>query len=203
MPLAPIVQDDLFNIDRFQVPRSEGFAHLCKATLIISSRSFFCSSACLRYFSGLEYILPLVDKNDKEIAIRASDEDARDSQKWCVTKDGKRYPRNITAPGFIAKILRMMNWNPEYRYKIVGQCIRDKGNVLQLVFDLMSALPYKRVLPDGKNPHIKRPMWVPVETDNGFGLPFAEHRKRYQAKRFDKFARARTEDASDLELPLS
>ena len=198
MDLAPVAQDDLFVIERFQVSKNEDYAHSRKPSLTVGNRRIFFNSACLEYFPEVEYFLPLVDPGEKEFAARASTEEERDSQKWSVAKDGKRSPRNITCPPLIGKILRMMKWKPDQLYKTVGQCILCRG-MRVLVFDLAASLAYKRELCEGKDPQSPRWKWVPVESDKEFGLPYAEHRKRYQPKRFEKFTAVEPEP----ELPLS
>ena len=55
--------------------------------------------------------------------------------------------------------MNLMNWNPDYRYKILGKLIRTQSDIL-FIFDLSSAETY--VKKDKDSPDNKRKAYYPV-----------------------------------------
>lgn len=47
-----------------------------------------------------------------------------------IKKDGKRKPRKILCRMLGVKVFDLMKWNPEYKYKLQGNLIRSKGELL-------------------------------------------------------------------------
>ena len=78
-----------------------------------------------------------------------------------------------------------MNWNPEYRYKILGKLIRTKTDML-FVFDLNCAETY-RCREGGKENHSRSPIY-PDSWKNQFGVPVNEHQDMLQVSIFDDHA---------------
>ena len=201
LPLSPVVQNDLFEYEHFEVVKSESFPNTRKPVMTISNRQIYFNPVCMGYFPGVDYILPLVGRNEKFLVIRASNENERNSLKWYSAKEEKCIPRHITGLPFANKIFRMMDWGSEHRFKIVGVCVLCRG-VQLLVFDLTASLPHEQISYKGKNPEKTLKKWIPVDSGDEFGLTFAEHCKRYQAELFEKFVIPKQENESEPELPL-
>ena len=85
------------------------------------------------------------------------------------------------------KLFDMMDWNPNYRYKILGKLIRANGEYL-FVFDLMSTEVYQRITKEGAKPKMSRTPVFPAEWQDQFGIPYEEHRKSLQINIFDNYA---------------
>ncbi len=93
----------------------------------------------------------------------------------------------ITCRLFFAKVVELMGWNPDYRYKLLGKLIRANGEYL-FVFDMNNTEIYQRILQEGKKPRNSRTPVFPAEWQNQFGLPVEEHRKSLQVNIVDGFA---------------
>ena len=80
-----------------------------------------------------------------------------------------------------------MNWDTNYRYKLLGKLIRSNGELLY-VFDLNSAETFKRsVTEDGKVKTQKTPT-IPMTWKISLVSPVMEHKKSMQVNTFDNYA---------------
>lgn len=80
-----------------------------------------------------------------------------------------------------------MNWNPDYRYKLLGKVIHANDEYL-IVFDLSATEVYQRVFREGEKPKTSRTPVFPDHWKDQFGLPFKEHRQSMQVNIFDGYA---------------
>ncbi|MBR0390702.1 MAG: hypothetical protein IJK38_00055 [Oscillospiraceae bacterium] len=178
---------DGFDFDGFQVVRREFFAHTYEPSVSFNNCKFYVNSACLQKFPEADTVQVLVNKDTKILAIMPCPENARDSFAWCTTSKGKRKPKQITCKLFFAKVVSMMDWNPDYRYKILGKQIHANGEYL-IAFDLTATEIYKRTTAEGSKPKTARIPVFPAEWQNQFGLPYSEHRQSMQVNILDGYA---------------
>ena len=116
----------------------------------------------------------------------ASTEDAKDAFLWARESKGKRVPKSISCRVFFAKLVSLMDWNPDYRYKLLGKILRSGEDIL-VVFDLNSVETYiRKPATNGKTRTSRKPVF-PEEWKNQFGLPVEEHRKLLQVNIFDGY----------------
>jgi len=187
-PPAPkkTIQDDVFSYDGYQVVRREFFAHVYEPSITFSNCKVWLNTACLTQMPNVDYVQILVNPQDKKLAVRPSSEDEKDSFLWCTTKGTKRKPKQITCRLFFAKVIQLMDWNPDYRYKLLGKPIRNSSEHL-LIFDLAATEIYQRFLTDGEKPKTSRTPVFPAEWKNQFGLPVEKHRRLLQVNIFDGY----------------
>ena len=176
-----------FNYDGFQVVRREFFAHLREPSVTFNNCKLQVNSACLQRFPDTDYVQALVNKETKILALLPCSEGARDSFPWCKVSKGKRIPKQITCKLFFAKIVDMMGWNPDYRYKLLGRLIHANGEYL-IAFDLTATEVYQRTYKEGKKPVTSRIPVFPSGWQNQFGLPYNEHKQSMQVDIFDGYA---------------
>lgn len=176
-----------FDFDGFQVVRREFFAHLGEPSVTFNSCKFYVNAACLTKFPTSDYAQVLINRQKKILALRPRPEGARDSFQWCSTSKGKRKPKPITCKLFFAKVITMMDWNPDYRYKLLGKLIHANEEYL-LAFDLTATEVYQRTFPDGQKPKTSRTPVFPAEWQDQFGLSYSEHRQSMQINIFDGYA---------------
>ncbi|MGB8453175.1 MAG: integrase [Anaerocolumna sp.] len=181
-----VIQDDDFSYDGYQVVRREFFAHVYEPSITFNNCKVSLNTACLTQMPEVNYVQILVNPEDKKLAVRPSDEDEKDSFLWCTTRGTKRKPKQITCRMFFAKVIQLMNWNPDYRYKLLGKLIRS-GSEHLFIFDLTATETYQRFLSDNEKPKTSRTPVFPVEWQNQFGLPVEEHRKLLQVNIFDGY----------------
>lgn len=179
--------DTALDLEQFQVVRREFFAHLQEPSVTFNNCKFYVNTACLRKFPTADYVQVLVNQEAKIMAIRPCHEGERDSFMWCGRSKGKRVPRQITGKLFSAKMFALMDWIPEFRYKMLGKVVFAKGEYL-IVFDLTATEVYQKVTKEGEKPKASRTPVFPAEWQNQFGLPLKEHQQSLQINIFDGYA---------------
>lgn len=80
-----------------------------------------------------------------------------------------------------------MDWNPNYRYKLLGKMIHANGEYL-LAFDLTATEVYQKTVTEGAKPKTSRTPVFPSSWQNQFGLPYSEHKQSLQINIFDGYA---------------
>lgn len=178
---------DNFDFDGFQVVRREFFAHLHEPSAVFNDCKFSVNSACLKRFPETTSVQVLINKETKIMALMPCPDGAKDSFVWCKIAKGKRAPKPITCKLFFAKIVELMDWNPNYKYKLLGKLIQANGEML-LAFDLRATEVYQKTPREGSKPKTSRIPVFPAEWQNQFGLPYNEHRQSLQVNIFDGYA---------------
>ena len=176
-----------FDFEGYQVVRREFFAHLSEPAVTFNNCKFYVNSACLNKFPDANYVQVLVNRTTKIMALRPCRESARDSFAWCNTGKGKRKPRQTTCKLFFAKIVSLMDWNPDYRYKLLGKLVHANGQYM-IAFDLNATEVYQRTFPEGGKPKTSRTPVFPAGWQDQFGLPYNEHQQSMQINIFDGYA---------------
>lgn len=178
---------DCFNLDDYQVVKREFFAHLKEPSISFSECKVFVNAACLAKFPEANYAQLLINRKDKILALRPCEEYTKDSFPWCNTTGGKRKTRFTTCKLLFAKLVALMNWDPEFRYKMLGRIVHANGEYL-IAFDLTATEVYKRTIDANNKPKKSRTPVYPADWQNQFGVPFYEHKKSMQINVFDGYA---------------
>ncbi len=178
--------EEPFSYDGYEVVRGEFFSHLHEPSVTFSDCRFYVNTACLTKMPEVSYVQILVNQETQKLALRPSSEDEKDSFLWCSHRKGRRMPKQITCRIFFAKVMELMGWNPQYRYKLLGKLIHCGEEDLYL-FDLTATEVYLRdVKADGKIKTSRTPTF-PAEWQNQFGLPVEEHKKQLQINIFNGY----------------
>lgn len=191
-----IEKDDSFSYNGYQVVRREFFAHIKEPSITFNNSKISLNSACLNRLPNVDYVQILVNPDDKKLAVRPSAENEKDSFLWCSSSNNKRKPKQITCHIFFAKIVQLMGWNPDYRYKLLGKMIQSSEEFL-FIFDLTATEIYPRTIQEDDKPKKSRVPVFPAEWQNQFGIPIAEHRKLLQINIFDDYTVFGIKDKSD------
>lgn len=178
---------DDFDFDGYQVVRREFFAHIREPSVTFNDCKFNVNSACLSKFPNSNYAQVLINRQKKILALIPCEEGAPDSFMWCTVKKGKRMPKPITCKLFFAKVVSLMDWNPDFKYKLLGKLIHANGEYL-LAFDLTATEVYQKTFLEGGRSKTSRKPVFPAEWQDQFGLPFNEHRQSMQVNIFDNYA---------------
>ena len=195
MPVSymEVIEVEDYDYTGYQVVRAEYFAHLHEPSFTFNKNKVYLNMACLRKLPDIEYVQILVDPDQKKLVVKPCDETVKDSIRWC-SNSSKRSPKQITCPLFVAKVLDLMGWSPDYRIKLVGKLIHSNNEHLFL-FDLNSPELYKQtVSEDGKTTTSRRPSY-PEEWKTQFGIPVKEHQTNLQMNIFDGDSIIRVERA--------
>lgn len=196
-----IIYDDNFSYDGFQVVRGEYFYHRNEPCITISDFKLTFNASCLRKVPNVDFVMVLINPNTKMMVIRPATDDVKDSFIW---KTASNKPKSITCRIFYAKILELMEWDSECRYKLIGKLVKRQNEYL-FVFDLKAYEAYQRsitVTPEGKEKRTtsRRPLY-PEEWKNQFGLPVDEHRKRLHLNIYDGYAVFGLKEAAQQPIP--
>ena len=181
-------QKETFSYDGYQVVRGEFFAHTFEPSITFNDNKVYVNMACLNQMPMVEYIQILINQQTKKLVIRPCREDEKDSFRWC-SSTGRRRPKQITCRIFYAKLAEMLQWNPAYRYKILGKMVTANSEQLY-IFDLTATEMYQRIRQEsgrsGRSGNRRTPIF-PAEWQDQFGLPGEEHRKQLKINIFDGY----------------
>lgn len=186
MNISDVEEDTSFTFDGYQVVRGEFFSHIYEPSFTFSNYKCYVNATCVKKLPAFEYVQILVNPEDKKLAVRPCKEEEKDSFRWC-SNTTKRTPKQITCRIFYSKVISLMNWSPNFRYKLLGKLIRS-GNELLFVFDLTSPEIFTRNIKDGEKEQISTTPSFPEDWKNQFGLPVEEHRKNVQVNIFNGYA---------------
>lgn len=184
VPAAENTLEESFSYDGYQVVRGEFFAHLFEPSVTLNNEKVSVNSACIRKLPKTDYVQFLVNPTEKKLAVKPCSEDTKDSFCWAsIGQDGKKHPKTITCKIFFAKVMKLMGWDANYRYKILGKLVRGNDESI-FVFDLTSAETFRKRNKDGT---VSRAALYPEEWNNQFGLPVSEHQDHTLINIFDDY----------------
>jgi hypothetical protein len=128
-------------LDGYEVPPRTQFSMLKKAAVSFKYKEMTFNTACVRLFEGIKYILPIVNRNKKRLAVIMCKEEESASVEWARLKKDVWVNKKITSLEFVENIFSMMDWDRNCRYKVLGRIVMsDRG--LIVVFDLVEAIMY-------------------------------------------------------------
>lgn len=194
-PETEVTEDENFSYQGYQVVRSEFFSHIFEPSVSFNNCKVQFNTACLRKLPGVDYVQFLVNPSTHSLVVRPCGEDEKDSFCWCTAK---RKPRQITGRLFFAKIVSLMGWNPNHRYKLLGKIIRT-GNEYLILFDMTATEIYQRTSREGEKPKTARTPVFPADWKDQFGLPVEEHQRQLQVNIFDGYTLFRVQDQAKAE----
>lgn len=179
--------EEPFSYDGYQVVRGEFFAHIREPSIVFNNSKVAVNSACINKLTEVDYVQILINPDSKKLAVRPCTEDEKDSFLWYSLQKGKRKPKQITCNVFFAKLMQLMDWNPNYRYKLLGKLVRSEGEML-FSFDLTAPEIFQRITVDGEKQRVSRKPVYPAKWQNQFGVDMEEHQKSLQINIFNGYA---------------
>ena len=186
LPEIEITETESFNYDGFQVVRGEFFSHVFEPSFTLNKSKVSVNKACIRKLPEIAYVQILVNSTEKKLAVRPCLEEEKDSVRWCSSGE-KKNPKQITCRIFYAKVIELMGWNPDNRYKLLGKLMKSNDEYL-FIFDLNNPEIYQpKVRSDGKYVISRTPSY-PSSWQNQFGVTVEEHKKNLQVNIFDGVA---------------
>lgn len=139
--------------DGYELPPSTQFSMIKKPTVTIKYGKIRFNMAAIKLFSGVKYILPMIHKDKKRLAVVPCKEEENSSVEWARRrkKDDAWVNKEISTVDFVNKIFERMGWRRDCRYKIIGRIANsDKG--LILLFDLEEAICFEPTKKEVVNP---------------------------------------------------
>lgn len=154
--------------------------------LVIAGGSSDTDTACVRLMPDVEYVQILINRKEKKLLLKPCDEIEITGYRWGRTKDGKRYPSQRTGELFVLTLCEIMDWNPDYRYKVLGKMVQANGKAL-IAFDLTSSECFPKVVNrDGKKVSSRQSVFA-EQWSGKFGPTYSESRRSLAVKTFDNY----------------
>ena len=125
----------------YELPPRTQFSMLNKPAVSIKYGVMKFNMACIRLFEGIKYVLPILHPNKKRLALIMCPEEDSASVEWARQKDENWVNKDITSLEFVENIFRLMNWNRECRYKVLGR-VANSDQGLCMLFDLEEAIMF-------------------------------------------------------------
>lgn len=178
-PLEDLGEEEVIDLAGYQVTKAELFAHSREPAITFWSNRVKFNMACLRRFPGVKHIQVMVNPEEKRMIIRPCDPDTPDCLRWATGGgDAETKTRDMTCKVFAAKIFDLMQWDTQYRYKILGKPATCDGEFLFLFklndFELFLG---------GK----QKSSYLPSEWRDYFGVPANKHDEEYKINLADGY----------------
>ena len=166
-----------FDLDGYQVVRSQFLQLRYEGPVInISNERISFNKFCVQKFDNIAYIQLLLHPAERRIAIRPCKKADAHSIRWRPDPEKPVYSKTLNCQHFGNALYSIMNWNPDYVYKIRGTWA-SRGSEQIIVFNLPNAVP-STFLPsdDSEASKAKRRIeFCPEEWTGEFGDGFYEH----------------------------
>ena len=172
-------------LDDYEIVSAEFFAQVREPAFTINVNKITVNAACVRTLPDVDYVKILVNQQEKKLVLKPCDELDISGYKWARTKNGKRYATQRTGEPFVLIICKLMGWNPDYRYKIMGKKNKANGEDV-LVFDLTVAQAFKKATSGEKGGKTSRAI-MPAGWNGSFGPKFGENHRTLQVDTFSGY----------------
>lgn len=165
-----------FKLDGYQVVRNQ-FTQIRYEgpSITIARERITFNLFCMKRFESIGYIQLLLHPAERKIAIRPCQEIDTHSIRWRPNVDKKIYSKTINCQHFGNALFSIMEWDPEYTYKVRGSWIMRRNEQI-MIFNLMNAVPATLVSTENISDGSKRRIEMcPSEWADDFGEEFYEH----------------------------
>lgn len=147
-----------------------------KPVVSISNGKISFNTYCLKKFNDVQNVQLLLHPTERRIAIRPCNEKDTYSIHWRKDETAAYTSKIISCPHFANALFRIMEWDPDFSYRIIGSWIK-RGNDQIIIFKLENALPiviYEDM--DENEETVKHRVPVcPDEWEESFGQEFYAH----------------------------
>lgn len=166
-----------FDLQGYQVVRGQFLQMRYDGpTLSIANGKITFNKFCVQKFDHFAYIQILLHPAERKIAIRPCSKGDAHSILWRPDSEKPLYSKTFSCQHFGTALYSIMNWNPEYSYKVRGTWASRRGEQI-IVFNLPNAVPVMTVLEESDEAlaHKARIPLIPEEWAETFGAEFYEH----------------------------
>jgi len=188
-----------FDLEGYQVVRGQFLSTRpdCPCISLVNGRITF-NTVCMKKFEEVEYIQLLLHPTERKMAIRPCSKNDTHSIKWRPDLTKPLIPKTISCPHFSNALYQIMDWNPDYAYRVRGTWAK-RGVDEIIVFPLQNAEPaaYMEVVnPETEKVRKRRTTLTPEEWNDSFGEEFYDYALEnsfyYLAPRTDWNAQAKS-----------
>ena len=166
-------EQEVVNLAGYQVTKAELFAHTREPAVTVWDNKIKFNMACLRRIPGVTHIQLLIHPEQQRLIIRPCEPDAPDSLRWANGGGEKEVKnRDMICQIFAAKLFDLMNWDKQFRYKMLGKPAIYNNEALYL-FKLTD---FELFVTNGSK---KKRSYLPEDWRDCFGIPFESHEDAY------------------------
>lgn len=167
-----------FDFKGYQVVRGHFLtSRIERPSITITKERIFFNIYCMRKFADVPFIQLLLHPTERKIAIRPCSENDVHSIRWRADAEKPLFAKTICCQHFGNALLQIMNWNPDYLYRIRGTwAARDAEEII--VFDLSNAVPAAYLNESTEveaNRHHSLVSLCPEEWNDSFGPDFYDY----------------------------
>lgn len=165
-----------FNLEGYQVVRNQFTQVRYEGpSITISEEKITFNLFCMKKFDDVGFVQLLLHPTERKIAIRPCQESDVHSIRWRPDPTKQFYPKTLLCQHFGNALYSIMEWNPDFLYKIRGIWAKRLNEQI-IVFNLSNAMPAVLVTIDGVENAVKRRVELcPDEWTDDFGEEFYEH----------------------------
>ncbi len=129
---------------------------------------------CVRKFADIGHIQLLLHSSERKIAIRPCEENAAHSIKWRSDAAKPLYAKALCCRHFGAALFRIMEWNPDFIYRVRGTWVRyNDGQII--MFNLEQAVSVLLTPADETSFKKRRVELFQEQWEDRFGAEFYDH----------------------------
>ena len=166
-----------FDLEGYQVVRSQFLMLRYEGpSITISNERIMFNKFCVQKFENVAYIQLLLHPAERKIAIRPCSKSDAHSIRWRPDPEKPVYAKTLNCQHFGNALYAIMDWNPDYVYKIRGTWA-CRGTEQIIVYNLPNAMPAV-VVPASEEEETsrRRVNLCPEDWEDGFGAEFYEHK---------------------------
>ena len=144
-------------------------------TLTVQNGKITFNIDAVRRFQNVGYVQLLLHPTERKMAIRPCAENSPHSIRWRKDPSKQITPKILTCQAFCKALSEIMDWQPDYTYRVRGTWIERAGSEI-IVFVLSNAMPcvVTPVETEGVARR-RRTELCPEEWGDSFGDEFYEH----------------------------
>lgn len=179
---------DYVSFKDYEVPPRTNFTMVRKPMVSLKQGKMSFNSTCVKLFSGVKYIVPLINRKTRKLAVIPVKEEESSSVEWSRLKDDAWVSKDITSREFVRKIYEMMGWENDKRYKILGR-LADSDRGLILVFDLDEAVKFESVRtvnPETGKVRTRSVQYFPEAYRNRIGRDYGSYVEGLKNEKFEE-----------------
>ena len=165
-----------FDLKGYQVVRGQFMQLRYEGpTITLSNEKLSFNKFCVQKFEDVAFIQLLLHPTERRMAIRPCEADDPHSIRWRPDPEKPITQKMLSCSHFGNALFSIMEWNPDYRYKIRGTWV-SRGNEQIIVFNLPNATPILTIPKDESvGTGRQRVQLCPEEWDENFGAEFYDH----------------------------
>lgn len=178
-------------LEGYELPPRSQFSMLKRPAVSIKMGKIRFNMAAIRLFKDIKHIIPVVNRKEKKLAIIPCEEEESASVEWARRRrtDNRWVNKDITSVDFTNNLMKLMGWDPDCRYKIMGYVSNSERGLI-LVFELEEATmfePKRRevVDPNTGKKKIYDPKYYPNKYEGKIGRSYSDYKASLESAKFE------------------